>query len=279
MCRTLNIFGKGTTPTPTKFSTSAPTPPTSGVVETRSSSGMISLSRVEMARPQAMAAQESRMMPEYPRGPEPFVRGRLIIEEETEYLALPPGIKSPGPKAQTRQDVMVLPDIASGTRTMQAFSQIPMQKMSSWVSQGSIQSQINKPVLAQVQPSLIASVPRFDTVQVPVLRQVPSQITKQVTAQDQARETAFVQRQVPRMPPAPEPISWGKPPSRVAPPAFPFGGGLGGGGGMRGGYTPRRSWRAENLIAAYPGYLARGLGSGFITSGRRKKTKGRKAHK
>jgi len=239
---TLNIFGREQIGPSTRALTGEQSPIPKGTVEVRSSSGQVQLARVEqqpIVRVEQIVSSDSRMMPEYPRGPSPIPQ-RYSIEEETQYLTLPPGMVSPGPKRTTVQELVSIPATAMG----QVQGQIvrPVQKtFSEQISRQSIQ-QVRKPA-SEISPKFdITPVSKVGittsplSVQVPAVRtaQLPSTGIIQVPFQETVpgQRTGTIQTSVVTQYgssgfPNPEGFSFKLPPLL---PAFPFGGGGGGSG-------------------------------------------------
>lgn len=254
---TLNIFGRETPTTPARKLTGEQEPIPKGTVEVRSSSGMVQLARVEQMpvsrMEQPMQAMESRMMPEYPRGPSPFSTQKYSIEEETQYFVLPPGMTSPGPKRATVQDIVAIPATAMGQVSAQVIA--PAQRVGSEVISRQVTQQVPRsdiglmprtfqtpwqaPVTRQERaPALVPALTPFITPMttpftVPVTTPMITPVTTPMITPMITPVTTPVTTLPPYSPPK-YPTTPGVPPAIGVPPILPgFGGGAAGGGGQR----------------------------------------------
>lgn len=298
----MNVWEKQGFVSPTRKLTGEQSPiKPQGTTEIKSKGGSL-LSRVEevpIARnieQATMVEPMTRGLPVWPSGPSPIQKQRYVIEEETQYYRLPPGMTSPGPKQETRQDFFAISDIASRSR-LQMQMQSPLKNTAMMVRsrQDTVQRQRTeltprfetKPEVStrgmfdQLRTPEISTrnITMTEIVQTPFTEVTPTQLT----AQDQMR----AQIQTPVTPQAPREnpfIQQAKPPIE---PYMP-GGYLPGGGGGTGqkGWLGVTRWQRNNLVADMP-YLTRGMrefglgGSGgsaewFGESKPRKKSKRRR---
>ena len=298
----MNVWEKQGFVSPTRKLTGEQSPiKPQGTTEIKSKSGSL-LSRVEevpMARnieQATMIEPMTRGLPVWPSGPSPIQKQRYVIEEETQYYRLPPGMTSPGPKQETRQDFFAISDIASRSR-LQMQIQSPLQNTAMMVRsrQDTVQRQRTELSPRFETKQEVSTRGMFDQLRTPEIStrnitmteivQTPfAEVTPtQRTPQDQMR----TQIQTPVTPQAPREnpfIQQAKPPIE---PYMP-GGYLPGGGGGTGqkGWLGVTRWQRNNLVADMP-YLSRGMrefglgGSGgsaewFGESKPRKKSKRRR---
>jgi len=270
----MNVWEKQGFASPTRKLTGEQSPiKPQGTTEIKSKWGSL-LSRVEevpMSRnieQATMVEPMTRGLPVWPSGPSPIQKQRYVIEEETQYYRLPPGMTSPGPKQETRQNFFAISDIASRSR-LQMQMQSPLQNTAMMVRsrQDTVQRQRTelsprfetKPEVStrrmfdQLRTPEVSTrnITMTEIVQTPFAEVIPTQRT----AQDQMR----AQIQTPVIPQAPRENPFIQ---QATPPIEPYipGGYLPGGGGGTGykGNLGITRWQRNNLVATSE-YLSRGM--------------------
>lgn len=241
----------GTPTTPARSVTGEQPPIPKGTVESRSSSGLVQVSRVEQApvmeRP--MQALEPRgMLPTYPRGPSPFQQERYVVTEEEQIYRLPPGMTSPGPKRETVQEIFAIPGTALGRAS--ALAVAPAQRVGSEVITRQFTQPAERNIGAAITPMMgqfqlpwqtpvrgPATTPMITPVTTPFTTPTTIPITIPITTPYTTPVTTPIQTPIttPVQPPY-TPPRFPTPPiiPPITPPLFPaFGGGAVGGGSHR----------------------------------------------
>jgi hypothetical protein len=232
----------GVSPT-TRMITGEQSPITHPGVVTRSKGGsliskMESPSITKMAEPISAITQSRNGLPIWPSGPSPIRRQQYFVEEETQYYRLPPGMVSPGPKQETRQEIFAMPTIPpmGGVYQMQIKPAmrmgsvmqnkdsviLPVFSVKNAVGSGFDQS-LARDIVSRNMQELTTSQALDIT---SVSKQRIMQRQKQITLQEMQPRYEIPQQYKQ---------------SRLVIP--PFGGGFGGGGGGNGGgYLSGTSW-------------------------------------
>jgi hypothetical protein len=252
---TMNIFGKEPANTvirpSTGFVKNAGTPKAnaaSGGLESQSGSGAVSLSGIASGSFDRLQGIESGIngMPLYPSGPSPIQKQRYTIEDETQYYTLPPGMKSPGQKQETTQNIIRAPatitgiSLESATEKAQRTRQESVAKQSFFdrviPAQKNEQRQVTAigsdfavtplaavaSVFTQVPSSDVTQKSWQDNVVIPRTDTIVTPTNTQITSQQQKQTTDQQQKQVPW-----QDITTNK----TIIPGLPWGGGGGGGSG------------------------------------------------
>lgn len=241
----------GTPTTPARKVTGEQPPMPKGTVETRSSGGLVQVSRVDQAplieRP--MQALEPRgMLPTYPRGPSPFQQERYVVTEEEQIYRLPPGMTSPGPKRETVQEIFAIPGTSLGRAS--ALAVAPAQRVGGEVITRQFTQPAERNIGAAITPMMgqfqlpwqipvrgPATTPMITPVTTPFTTPTTIPITIPITTPYTTPVTTPIQTPIttPVQPPY-TPPRFPTPPITppITPPLFPaFGGGAVGGGSHR----------------------------------------------
>jgi len=133
---TLNIF-KPEKPVRNKYGIQTEKPaakPSGATAEVRTGRGVSIVEARETARTSAQEQARGveldiRGLPVYPSAPSPVQKQRYRVEEETQYLVLPPGMTSPGPKRVTVQEVMQIPSVGISTVQVQVQRVDPLSRL------------------------------------------------------------------------------------------------------------------------------------------------------
>jgi hypothetical protein len=128
----LNIFA----PAPMKYGVAierpAATKAATGVAETRTKTGLSLISRAEEVsapRLEQMSGVETSItgLPVWPSGPSPVQKQRVVMEEETQYFTLPPGMVSPRSRTEVVQTFRQVQEPTVTQRQLQTQRQEAIQ--------------------------------------------------------------------------------------------------------------------------------------------------------
>ena len=223
----------------------------SGGLESQSGSGAVSLSGIASGSFDRLQGIESGIngMPLYPSGPSPIQKQRYTIEDETQYYTLPPGMKSPGQKQETTQNIIRAPatitgiSLESATEKAQRTRQESVAKQSFFdrviPAQKNEQRQVTAigsdfavtplaavaSVFTQVPSSEVTQKSWQDSIITPRTDVIVTPTNKQITTQQQKQTIDQQQKQVPW-----QDITTNKIVTPIIP-GIPWGGGGGGSGG------------------------------------------------
>jgi hypothetical protein len=246
----------------TKFGVPSEKPvakPSVPTVEIKSGRGMTSvveareMPREPIQRMTQGVQSDIRGIPVFPSGPSPVSKQKYSIEEETQYFRLPPGMVSPGPKQETRQNIMITPVIAS------AQQQAQMQRQDQIARPVYDVVQRREPVTVERQRGRFATgdiLPRSDITTIPRTTRTTVPITTggYIPKTDITTIPKIAITTVPRttqdIVPKYDITTIPRTPSPRVPPDTPLPGGFilpSGVGGATPGYRPRRSAFAETF--------------------------------